>query len=137
MRAVVKGSRVAAGKLIVGFEGIETPEAIGRWRGCSVEVRASELPKLGEDEYYHYQLIGLAVYGADGAYVGRLESIIETGANDVYCVQGPFGEVLVPATKDAIESIDIDAGSMRLADLDGLLPEARKEGRGGSAEGTE
>ncbi len=47
--------------------------------------------------------------------------MIETGANDVYIVQGPRGEVLLPAIDECILDIDFDNQTMPVHLLDGLL----------------
>ena len=44
-----------------------------------------------------------------------------TGANDVYVVEGPRGEVLLPARVEVVRSIDLDAGIMTVTLLPGLL----------------
>jgi 16S rRNA processing protein RimM len=44
-----------------------------------------------------------------------------TGANDVYVVKGPRGEVLLPARAEVVRSIDLEAGTMTVALLPGLL----------------
>ena len=90
--------------------------------GGLVVVRTRDLPPLPPGEYYHHQLTGLAVRSADGALVGRVERILQTGANDVFVVRRPDGrEVLVPLVRAAVATIDPDAGEVRLVDLPGLL----------------
>lgn len=92
--------------------------------GCSLAIRRDQVPPAGEDESYHFELVGLEVVRSDGRRLGRLESIIETGANDVYVVRGPAGEVLVPATREAIERVDVEAGRMTVRPLPGLFDDA-------------
>ncbi len=54
--------------------------------------------------------------------VGTLEDVIETGANDVYSVVTREGkEILLPAIKDCILDVDIQAGRMYVRILPGLL----------------
>ena len=52
----------------------------------------------------------------------KVDDIIETGANDVYVVHGPRGEILVPAIKSVVKQIDPDNGRMLIEPLPGLLP---------------
>ena len=52
---------------------------------------------------------------------GVLKDVIETGANEVYVVElDGFGEVLIPAIRECILSVDVEAGSMRVHLLEGL-----------------
>ena len=51
-----------------------------------------------------------------------LKDVIETGANDVYVVEtSSHGEVLIPAIKECILEVDVEAGRMVVHLLDGLL----------------
>jgi 16S rRNA processing protein RimM len=49
-------------------------------------------------------------------------NVIVTGANDVYVVRGPRGEILLPALSDVILDIDVDARQMVVHVPPGLLP---------------
>lgn len=84
-------------------------------------VRRDQLPDTDDDEYYWADLVGLKVVTADGADLGTLEEIIETGSNDVYCVRGGEKEILIPALADVIRNIDLTRGIMTVALPDGLL----------------
>ena len=68
-------------------------------------------------------MIGLDVVDTTtGNVLGKVADIIETGANDVYLVHGPRGEILVPAIKSVIKQIDPENGRMLIEPLPGLLP---------------
>ncbi len=108
-------------KFVARFECCERIEDVEPLVGCMLQVQARDLPSLGKDGFYHYELIGLKVYAADGRYVGILEEILDTKGNDVYCVRHEGREVLVPAIRDAIEKIDPGAGRMILKNLEGLI----------------
>jgi 16S rRNA processing protein RimM len=84
-------------------------------------ARRDQLPETDEGEYYWVDLIGLRVVTDDGAELGTLREIIETGSNDVYVVQGREKEYLIPALADVVSSIDLEAGTMTVTPLDGLL----------------
>src|SRR5690606_38121729 len=74
-------------------------------------IALDQAAPLPEDEYFYYQLIGLPVYDEAGTFLGRLEEILETGANDVYVIRGgPGGELLLPALKSVIPRIDLEDG---------------------------
>ena len=67
-------------------------------------------------------MIGIRVETEDGEAFGTLKDVIETGANDVYVVEtSSHGEVLIPAIKECILEVDIEAGRMVVHLLDGLL----------------
>ncbi len=104
----IAGIRGHDRELIVHLQGISTPEEVARLRNALVCVKASDLPGLPEGEYYHHQLIGLSVVNEAQSILGRLDSILETGANDVYVVKTPEGkELLLPAVEDVILEVDL------------------------------
>ncbi len=93
---------------LVAFDGFDSPESAGELRNQMVYVRTDELPELPEGEYYHHQLLGLTVVDQDGESLGRLEEILQTGANDVYVIKSPDGvEQLLPATSEVILKVDL------------------------------
>lgn len=112
--------------LLVAFEGIASPEQAAQLRNQLVFVRADDRPPLGEGEYYHHQLLGLQVVTEEGAILGRLAEILETGANDVYVVRPPEGaDILLPAIEEVVLGIDLPAGRILIRPLPGLLSEDR------------
>ena len=77
---------------------------------------------LKENEYYRRDLFGMAVVTDDGEELGKLVNIYETGANDVYAVRKAEDkkELLIPAIKDCILKVDVEAGVMTVHLLEGL-----------------
>lgn len=98
--------------LLLSFEGCDAPEEARRYRSALIQIERSASPKLPEGVYYHYQIIGMDVYTIDGCHLGQVKSIFETGSNDVYVVAGDDKEYLIPAIKDVIEEIDLEAKKM-------------------------
>jgi len=118
---VIASIRKMAKKLVVRFEGYDQIDDIKPLVGSTLQVKAEALPALGEDENYHFELIGLKVYQANGEYLGILREILSTAGNDVYCVRHQGRETLIPAIKDVIESVDLATGRMTLKDMEGLI----------------
>ena len=119
--ARVAAARRMGAKLVARFEGLDRIEDVQPFVGRTVEVRLRDLPELEEGNYYHFELIGMEVLAADGRPLGTLAEIIETGGNDVFCVRDGRREILVPAIRDAIASIDVAARRIVLKDLEGLI----------------
>lgn len=88
--------------------------------GSELYIEKNRFPKLAHGVYYWFELFGLKVYTSDDRYLGRLESIIETGANDVYVVKKNNKEILIPALKSVVQSIDLDQKIMRVELPEGL-----------------
>ena len=88
--------------------------------GSELYIESGRFPKLEDGAYYWFELIGLNVYTSEDRSIGRLESIIETGANDVYVVKKNNKEILIPALKSVVRSIDINRKIMCVELPDGL-----------------
>jgi 16S rRNA processing protein RimM len=106
-------SREAQGHVYLTLKGFPDRTSVERLRHRILQVPESELPALAEGEYYRFQLIGLEVVDRGGNAIGRLEEVIETGANDVYRVRTPEGaDVLLAATADVVVRVEVGAGRM-------------------------
>jgi 16S rRNA processing protein RimM len=88
--------------------------------GTELYIDRARLPKLDNGTYYWFDLIGLKVYTTEDRYIGRLDSIIETGANDVYVVKKEDREILIPALKSVVRVIDTEQKTMQVDLPEGL-----------------
>ena len=107
--------------VILKFKGIDNINDIERYKRSSLFVTREDAVELEEDEYYIADLIGMDVITDEGEE-GKLVDVIETGANEVYVVEfDKYGEVLIPAIHDCILDVDIEAMSMKVHLLEGLV----------------
>jgi 16S rRNA processing protein RimM len=118
----VEASRRQKASFILRLSDVTTIEAAETLRGRLLSLPESDLAPLAEDEYYAYQIVGLDVYESDGARLGKVVDLIPTGANDVYVVRGPRGEILLPAVEDVILEVDVAGGRMVVSLMEGMLP---------------
>jgi len=110
--------------VILKFKGIETPEEIGKYRQKSLYVTRENAVRLGKDEYFIADLMGLKVFDEEDTEIGVLREVLETGANDVYIIDLNDGrELLLPAIKECVLNVDVEAGKIQIHILDGLLDE--------------
>jgi 16S rRNA processing protein RimM len=113
--------------VLLKLENIADRDTAAAFRGADVEVPADNDLKLPKGQFYWHQVIGLHVEDATThEQLGEVADIIETGANDVYIVHGPRGEILIPAIKDVLKRIDPEEGRMLVQPLPGMLPEPKK-----------
>lgn len=109
---------------VVHLEGVNDMSAARRLVGALLTIPLSERMTLRKDEFYLDQILGLAVYTADGALLGRVRDILQTGSNDVYVVRGDgegARDVLIPALKAIVQNIDLDNGRLEVDLPEGLL----------------
>ena len=117
----VKTSRWHQDRVLLSFEGYEDRTAAEELRGLLVQVPIEETMPLPEGEYYVHDLIGLDVLTTEGEVLGRVDDILFTGANEVYVVVGPRGQILLPAIADVVERVDLSAGQIVVKLMDGLV----------------
>lgn len=94
--------------LLLSLEGITSRNYMEELVGSELSVKREKLPALNEGEYYWCDIIGLLVFNEKNIYMGRVESIISTGSNDVYVVKNSDDEELVPAIESVVKKIDLE-----------------------------
>ncbi len=107
---------------LLKLSGIDDKETAEQYRGSLLQIDETEVYPLPEGCYYYFQLQGLKVYDKRRGFLGELTDIIETGANDVYVVKSEsYKEILIPAIKQVIASIDLLAKTMLVDLLPGII----------------
>jgi 16S rRNA processing protein RimM len=106
--------------VILKLSGIDTPEDAAKLRRKTLDIPASELHELPEGQYYRFDIIGLEVSTTGGMTLGKVINILDCG-NDVYVVKGEGKEILIPAVKDVVKSIDLKSKKMVIEPIEGLL----------------
>ena len=108
--------------MILKFKGIDNINDVEKYRQKSLYVTRKNAVRLSRDEYFIADLIGLKVQNEDGEDIGVLKDVMETGANDVYVIEMNDGrELLLPAIKQCVLNVDVEAGFMQIHILEGLL----------------
>jgi 16S rRNA processing protein RimM len=109
----IRGTRLHKGYVLLKLEGCETRADAETFRGCLVQVPLDEAMPLQEGAYYEHQIIGLAVWTASGEWLGDVDEIIFTGANEVYVAHGAGRrEILIPAIESVVLKVDLEAGRL-------------------------
>ena len=119
----IAGVEVANQYVILSLKDLEDRDEAEKWRRAYVEIPRSECLPLPEGEYYYFELIDLLVMTSEGTEIGWLEDVLVLPAHDVYVVRAGEKEFLIPAVPEVIEKIDLDAGTMTIRPIPGLLDE--------------
>jgi 16S rRNA processing protein RimM len=108
--------------VILKFKEFNDINEIEKYKGKDLLIRRDQAVKLGPDENFIADLIGLQVVTDEGKPFGVLKDVMQTGANDVYVIETPEGrEYLFPAIKQCIQNVDLDANQMTVHIMEGLL----------------
>jgi 16S rRNA processing protein RimM len=94
---------------VISLEGITDRDAAEALAGRYLEVEQEALP---EGRWYWHQIEGLEVADEHGREMGRVVEVFRAGENEVYRIEGADAEVLIPALRDVVLAVDLDAGRM-------------------------
>ena len=94
---------------------------VEKYKGCYLKIKRADAVKLPKNSYFIADLIGLEVQTEDGRILGKVDDIFKTGSNDVYVVKHDLGkQILLPAIKEVIKTIDIENKKMIVNLIKGL-----------------
>ena len=129
----VAAIRPAKDVVVVRFHEIGDRNAAEAVTGTALYIDREMLPDdLDEDEFYHADLIGLAVRDETGETVGKVTAVQNFGGGDIVeaSVDGRRG-VMIPFTLAAIPEVSIAGGFIRVDRLAaGLTDEEGPEDAG-------
>ena len=111
MNVAVNG-RLQGKNVIAQIDGVEDRDLAAELIGSKIYIEPGQLPKLAEGEYYWSDLIGMKVESLESEPLGTVETMMETGANDVMVLQGDR-ERLIPFVIDEIVR-EVDLANKRV-----------------------
>jgi len=113
----IKGRK--QGKTIVAqLKGIDDPDKAHALIGCEIGIDESQLKQLADDDYYWRDLQGLKVVDLQGEHLGKVSSMMATGANDVMVVgltaekaqAKSSKEILIPYIDSVVKKVSLEDG---------------------------
>jgi 16S rRNA processing protein RimM len=82
-------------------------------RGTALEVDRADLPPTAPDEWYAFELVGLAVVEEGGRPLGTVKAVEVGVANDVLALDSG---ALLPMVEDCVRAVDVEAGRIVVAE---------------------
>ena len=112
------------------IDGIDDRNAAEGLRGTGLFVDRSALPPPDDDdEFYHADLIGLAVVLPDGSRIGQVRAVHDFGAGDLLELTADDGRIVtVPFTREAVPEVDLSAGRVVVVPPEELMAEPETAG---------
>jgi 16S rRNA processing protein RimM len=110
--------RPARDFFVARVKGIADRDAAERLRNVELFVPRARLPATDDaDEFYHADLVGLAVVDAAGAPLGTVVALHNFGAGDIIEVRRADANdtVMLPFTQAAVPQIDVAGGRVVVA----------------------
>jgi len=102
----IVNATVANDRVILHFSGISDRTAAEKLRGKYLCVDQTSTVRLPKNNYYVFDIVDCEVY-EDDSLLGTVTDVLSTGSNDVYVVESPTGQLLIPALKQVVKMIDI------------------------------
>jgi len=99
--------------LVAKLAGIDDRDMAYALRGQEISVAKRALPPPGENEFYWSDLIGLKVINREGIELGTVDSLMESGANDLLVVKGTR-EHLIPFVAAFVGKVDVAGGTIEV-----------------------
>jgi 16S rRNA processing protein RimM len=107
---VLSGLRPIPQGFACRLAGVATREAAEALKGTRLHAPRGRLPSLPDDEFYHADLIGVAVFDTGGAPLGRVRAVLNHGAGDILDIADGPRPMLLPFTRLAVPNVDLAAG---------------------------
>ena len=98
--------KINLNKISVKIYGINDRTAADGYKGYLIGIPRQSLPELANNEFYWNDLIGFEVVTLSDVLLGKLETFIETGANDVMVVEGDK-QRLLPYVPSVVKKVDV------------------------------
>ncbi|NJR72113.1 MAG: ribosome maturation factor RimM [Gammaproteobacteria bacterium] len=92
--------------VVAKLKGCDDRTAAERYSKRDIAIPREWLDKEVDGEYYWIDLIGSTVVNEAGEHLGRVETLMETGANDVLVVKSDAGETLIPFIDHYLRHVD-------------------------------
>ena len=118
----VRLTRPVTGGFGARLSGVQTKEEADALRGVELFADRDRVPSLPDDEFYHADLIGLAVMDPGGVQIGTVRAVYNHGAGDILEIFAPGRKsaILLPFTLPNVPTVDLATGRL-VADIpDGL-----------------
>jgi 16S rRNA processing protein RimM len=126
----IEDIRPAGEVIVVRFKGVRDRTSAERLTGTELFVDRSALPPEEEDEFYHADLVGLAVRDETGAEAGRVTAVQDFGGGDLLEItfRGKKG-LLIPFSQTAVPEVDVGSGYVKIDPVAaGLVEDTDEDG---------
>jgi len=127
----VEGAHPHKRLILVKLEGVADRTAAERLRGARLYVPLAEITPLAADQFYIHDVVGARVQHVDGRYLGTVADVLSAAGNDLFVVRDApqGGEVLLPAVREFVKSVDPASRLIVVDPIPGLFDDQAAEAR--------
>lgn len=106
--------RVHDGFAYLTMQSVGDRDEAEKLRGQLLYIQRKDAIALQPEEDFICDLVGCVALDTKGNKVGVLREIMQPGANDVYIIDTPRGELLLPALKRVVIKTDVSSRTITL-----------------------
>lgn len=107
--ASIESVRIHAGRALVKFSGLASPEDVQKLQSWTVEIPEANARELDADEYFLHDLVGLTLVDAEGHERGKVVDVEEGAGGVLLVVDGPRRRFDVPFAAEICTKVDLEA----------------------------
>ena len=116
----VEYSKISGVNVILKLNGIDDRKEAEKLKGAYVNVTLDRVAPLDNNSYYIFDLEGLKVFDSGNKNIGIVKRVEQYPANDIIVVENENEEILIPAIKEFVVGIDIEAKKLTVNLPEGL-----------------
>jgi 16S rRNA processing protein RimM len=117
----IKNVRYGNSMVYIMLENIDDMSTAESFKDTFISIKEDQLRELPKNSYYLFDLEGMEVYSTEGEYLGKIISVYQTGANDVYEISDNNKSFLIPAVKEVVKDVNVKDKKMIINVIEGLL----------------
>ena len=121
VRFSIVSMRIERSAVVLKLKEIDTRTLADEHRGEYLFVETKDVVAPAKGSYFIHDIIGMKVVTEAGEEVGSVQDVMELPANDVWVVASGTKEFLIPAIKEVIRQVDVDARTVVIWPLEGML----------------
>ena len=99
------------GQIFIKFAGVDSRESARALTNKFMTVDRKDAAPLDDGEFYIFDIVGCEIFDGEKK-IGTVTNVLKTGSNDVFEVDK---NILIPALKSVVKSIDIKAKKILIA----------------------
>lgn len=108
-------------KFTLKLHGVSDRNTAEALRGAKIMIPEEAAYKVGEDEYFVDDLVGMNVVDTSGTNLGKITEVLNYPAHDVYVVSKGDSEILIPAVHEYVQEVNMNTGTIMITSIEGLI----------------
>ncbi|MCH7886554.1 MAG: 16S rRNA processing protein RimM [Candidatus Marinimicrobia bacterium] len=105
-------------KFTLKLHGVDDRNTAEALRDAKIMIPEEAAYKVGEDEYFIEDLIGMNVVDKSGTNLGRITEVLNYPAHDVYVVSKGDNEILIPAVHEYVQEVNMNTGTVMITTIE-------------------